>query len=610
MSHVAILMGITLAISIAYVLYKYAPKQYVEHFVDASLSQAYVNAVYDDKGVKPCTVLTSDNYMSTHYVDTLRIKQWKPTDNDPRYKEYQMSHSNSDYCYFFMDDDKKILKTEDFPYGYAPNVDPLANFSNCSKDNTLFKDQPLVQEVFESTGYDKSHNLPYKKCVIKIDKAEAKKEDVVNSFWSNFSRGDAFCEGMAKTLQAEVKSYQDKIKELTKRVAQYRNKYKTPNDLKASLSTCQSTNSQLAGTINENGKQLKNLQNKIQQSNEQYAASIRDLRQQIDALKQQFNVKNSDFTQLSYNQKYILQMDIKELEKSISSMTQKRNKCVTDLTALNTRYNKLKAEHDRVTQEYRQITVDLGSCERELRDTNTAIEEQKPIFMELKKKLVQLKEDLIRCDTDQKSLLKEEAWWRARFKRTSDDYNRCAQARAKLEAQIASLKQEKNALINEIEEIKKRCRDDQSQFNMASVGIHRDASKEIISTEKQRCSASIAMRQRKVELLNEINGILLQANSCDRIVAACKCFKKVAEFPWNDEGVEGSRAWTTSGRIDEIRKHLSAAPFIQFRWTDGRKSGIYQITKTRKKKGGGSYIDIIGAVGANDARTAAMYQQV
>jgi len=606
---VDILIILFIMVLIIILVYESHKSQY-EHFNADSLKPDYVNTVYHDKGIEACRALSASNYMATNFIDSLRMRVWKPLSTDQHYKEYLEAKSNSEFCYYFMDNDKRILKTNEFPNGYSPITDPLANAASCKKENPVFKDHDFITNVFESTGYDSTHNLPYKKCVMQINKEQATPE-VVESFWKSFvgDNNKAFCEGMANTIQAEIKAYIDKIKELTHMIIPFRKKYVSTDKLKEGLDKCIDHNKALVENLKHETAVLKTLQTNIQKSNEEYAQKISEVRKQLGLLNEQIGIRESDLVQLKNNYQYVLTVNLQELKDNINEFTKRRDACYVDLSSITQQYEKVAKEHQNVTANYRMLSLKLANCEKQTRDILAMLEEKKPQLLDYQEKLANVRTQLLTCQTEQARLLTEQEYWKENLQQVTSDYNKCLKAKAALEAEIASFKVQKDMLIREIEEIKRRCRDDQSQFNLATVEIHKEASKEIINTEQQRCSASIAMRKRRIELLNEINGILLQANNCDRIVASCKCYKRVHEFAWNDEGTTNTRAWTTSGRIVEIRKYLQAAPYIQFTSANGEKSAMLRLTKTRKKKGGGSYVDVAGPITIRRLRSAALFAQ-
>lgn len=585
-----------------------------ETFVD-NVSPNFLDAMYQAKGIEPCSIISGSNYMSTNYIDPLRIRKWKPTESDPKYGQWLATNSNQEYCYFLMDDDKRMLKTEEYPDGYASAVDPLANFQNCTKGNSLFKETPFVKDVFESTGYDATHNLPYKKCIIQIDRAEAEPPEAVDAFWRGFggANNNAFCEGIANTLKAEANAYINKAKELANELNPFRQTYQSVSNARTSLSNCLQQNANLTKTISASNEKLTALQSMIGSSNEKYGLTILELQNQLDPLREALNVKTSDLTNLNNQYNVVLTQDIKQIIEEIQKATIQRDRCRTEFASVSRQLADAKAFYERLNASYRQLTVDHSNCEKVTREVMANIEDQKPVLLDFEQKLATTREQIEKCKTEQARLVQEERFWNEKLRATRNDFDKCSDARAKLEAQIAILKDIKDALIKEIEEIKRRCRDDQSSFNMATVNIHRESAKEIIATEQQRCSASIAMRKRRVELINEINGILAQANSCDRMIATCKCYKRVASFGWNDEGKSGSRFKTTSGRVHNVRKNIGSAPFIRFEGKNGEKSGMLRISKTRKKPGifgkARSYIEVAGTYGGR-ADTVSMFQQV
>ena len=588
-------------------LYKTRKASSIETFTNNTLDTSYVKSVYTKEGVTPCMILANTSAASSNYIDTMRIREWKPQNSDPFFADFSDSNATSSYCYFFKDDDKQILSTNTLD-GYANIKDPLATVATCAKSDPLFKDSTIVTRMFESTGYDTSHSLPYKKCILELDKSQVT-EETKKHFWGQFGENDeVFCQGIQNNLQSEIDAYAAKLADLSSKLEPYRTLYTSTTNLKNELDTCLNTNKTLTSDIATKNTQLQDLQTRISQTNTEMTSSIGALDTQMRNLYNQIQSKQGELLKLDNTFKQVLTKNIEKLGDDMTRISSARDKCLSDLYTIKSTSEAEQKILDVITANYRKLNDEFMMCEKLLREVTASLEQERPNLLDIIQKLENIKELLIKCNVDQQRLMEEENFWKKLVKVTQDDFNRCNSERGKVEARVASLKQSKDALLNEIEEIKKRCRDDQSNFNMATVTIHREAANNIMDTAKEMCKSSIAMRQRRVELLNEIDGILQEVNSCDRITTACKCYKFVQSVPWNDRGISGVRLDTTSGRIQAIRPPLdSGAQYVRFVHAGGERTGFYRLTKTRKKKGSGSYITVDLAV---ERRNGAPIQEV
>lgn len=604
-----------------WLIYRKSQKQLEEKYTNQpydGVNRDYLNAVYAEKGIEACSILSGSNYMSSNYVDTLRFRKWKPLHTDPDYQLFATTQSNNEYCYFFMDDDKQMLKTNEYPNGYAPVVDPLAKFSECSKlGNDLFKNTSVITNVFESTGYDANHNLPYKKCIMQVDRAAASSPESIDQFWQSFgdANNGAFCQGIANTLLAEGNAYIFKRDQLHNKIQPYRSIYTSVPTLISSLNGCLATNEGLTSAISASNARLAALQQAIGASNSYYQPLLAAKLSALESLNQQKTTKTTDLVSLSNNLYHVLIPNINDVQAKHRSISTHRTTCRTNLNIKREALLQAQNAHEVLTENYRRLDIDHANCEKLLREMNGNITLQRPLRQDILEKLSNIKQRVYACNTEQNTLRIEEARLRALLNRVRNEYDKCANTRAVVEAEIARLKSQKTMLINEIEEVKRRCRDDQSNFNLATINIHRESAKEIIATEQQRCAASISLRKRKAELLNEIKGVMLRADDCDTIIARCKCKVPVAEFPWNDNrgylsGYSGRKLNTTTGRIVEVRKHLSTAPFIRF----NGQGEMYKIISTKKHKGGDSYITVVNVTGTESPdgqkTSVTMYQEV
>lgn len=183
----------------------------------------------------PCDILKSSSdrdayYISTTFIPTMRIKQWKPLD------PATMS-SNLAYC-------------------YLEQKDPAVNF-NCTKD--AFSNPDFLKHVFPNNEQDITRPIATEKCVLAIDPNNIQ-PDALNHFWHKMGHNE--CQTMVTTfatsnakLESEISKHTDTLISLTHTLNQNAEtisaKRKTLQDLNADVYDLKVANRNLQTACNE-----------------------------------------------------------------------------------------------------------------------------------------------------------------------------------------------------------------------------------------------------------------------------------------------------------------------------------------------------------------------
>ena len=113
----------------------------------------------------PCDVLKGhvldeeSYFISTAFVPTMRVKEWKPIQPPPQ--------SNATYCYFDQSD----------PVVSGPN--------QCSG----LTNTPFITAAFADSNQEITHSLATNKCVFQIDR-NAVSDPALNMFWKTMGSND------------------------------------------------------------------------------------------------------------------------------------------------------------------------------------------------------------------------------------------------------------------------------------------------------------------------------------------------------------------------------------------------------------------------------------
>lgn len=92
-----------------------------------------------------------------------RIKKFKPKDRTT------LDNKNKEYCFIYDDP-------------IADLQDKMMINKECNIHNVLFKDNPMISDVFVDNKQDNVYKLPYRKCVLEIDKKNVNRENLVTFY--------------------------------------------------------------------------------------------------------------------------------------------------------------------------------------------------------------------------------------------------------------------------------------------------------------------------------------------------------------------------------------------------------------------------------------------
>lgn len=191
-------------LSFFFIKHKNKHKEHKEHF-DNATEQAEENQK-KFHGLERCKFLdvtpnelpAEDYVMVQEFVQTNRIKEWKPN-NKNNSSIYNSSNDDSvAYCYMYDDPDNAMQ-------------DMMMMNCNCDIKRDIFKNNPMIKRVFQNTELDNSHLLPIKKCIIEFDKSERNSSNISKFFGA---LNDEYCASLARGLTLELTDLQKEYTEL------------------------------------------------------------------------------------------------------------------------------------------------------------------------------------------------------------------------------------------------------------------------------------------------------------------------------------------------------------------------------------------------------------
>ena len=257
----------------------------------------------------PCSVLKGQvldddaYFISTGFLPTLRIKQWKPLDNIGKLKK-----SGSNYCYVNMED--YSMK------GVPPKACEAATFANA----------PFISNTFIDKKQDATHSIAYEKCILEIDPSKTN-DETLNTFWHTMGSND--CSAMVSVLQASNNSLEAQIAEWTAR-------------LNGLLQIKKTNDATLKAQLNELASIKPNIQ-RLEIDNE-------NLRNEITNQTHTFN----NNTKILYDTKVSCQNTAAQLNTSIDF-------CTTQLTKWTSALSNAKVTYSKSNLSYEKQQVQFGT---------------------------------------------------------------------------------------------------------------------------------------------------------------------------------------------------------------------------------------------------------
>lgn len=506
-------------------------------------------------------LLNTNNDSSSDFISTYRLKE---------YPQDIISTGSEKKCYIYS----------------SSNINLPSDINMTASDCTYynFRNNPLISNVYLDPSPITTHEAPFDKCVFEFNQDNASLSNIL-SFNESLSNSSV-CSVLYTSKLQEVNDARFSNSILSTNIATLKNansiSYNTVNALDALRTACSNNIQQSLSDYTTSNEMLTTLQRNITSVKNNLELQITETSNNINAVNSTLQQKwqnlsaSRDNYDLNVYPNYVRQYN------SNQNLILQRNNCLSNLDNIKRNLLETQTQYEIKKDLFQKSNDDTIICQNsvvslsnELSTIRNEINKKDELITNLNRNI---NSNNITLNARRIELLGHKTFYSTHLSK----YLNCTSNVSILNAEVDSLKRQKDMLITDIEDIKKRCRNDQSSFNMATINMQKDIAQEIIASEQQKCAASIAMRKRKTELQNEINGILSQGKECSRIVAACKCYKKVATFGWNDRVRNGNRLTefkTSTGRIDEVRKVLAAAPYIKF-------NGVGEfatVTKTRRK---------------------------
>jgi hypothetical protein len=208
--------------------------------------------------------ITFDNLeTSTKYLNTLRLKKWKPKNGDD-------ASGTGNYCYIDADKSNNLS-------------DPLIDQYGC--DNNLFK-SPFIRRVFQDNNLDTAYKHPHNKCVFEIEE-ESINDRTINSFWSNIEGKECTMvtsdiNASNVLLRSEIKDTNERMYTVEQQILQLNSRY----------SFVESENTTLTNYVGQNTTVRNTKSNLLVQRNIEKAL----LTTELDRLNSQCEIMNQDLT--------------------------------------------------------------------------------------------------------------------------------------------------------------------------------------------------------------------------------------------------------------------------------------------------------------------------
>ena len=181
---------------------------------DVMITSGINKFLIDREAVEICDILEYDNYIDPdmsnsveevviyatmrNILDAGRIKRYKPKDRTAMDK-------NKEYC-FIYDDPISDLQ------------DTMMLGEDCAITNPQFANNPMISNVFVDTKQDNVYKLPYRKCVLEIDKKNVNRDNLVKFY--KFHTGKMTCDD-------KILAIINKLDKITKEYVDLYERYRT-----------------------------------------------------------------------------------------------------------------------------------------------------------------------------------------------------------------------------------------------------------------------------------------------------------------------------------------------------------------------------------------------
>lgn len=339
-------------------IFYYSRSKNQEHFV---IKPEVNKLLRDTYGDETCSVMQMDSLtgdgkmMAKQYIDTNRIRVWKPTRKD------QVAIDGA--CYVNYDPDNNIQ-------------DYILADRKCDMSEPLFQNTPFITNVFEDNMPEKTKSTSVNKCVIEIDESKIT-EDALQTFWNKVGSSD--CIQLNKSiieLNTNLKKKLEKSQSLfTAFQAQYNDQAATLVEQKKRLEGLRARLAILVKTIDKKEKEYQTLmgvhnnkQVESQKLNNSYKNQISQSTRELKNAREQWEALSATLTatEKSYaiiiEKKDIISELLDTLTKSFMFITNQVNKLEVEVKNLTiTNENLLKAIV-KADAEIEQCEYDIKTC--------------------------------------------------------------------------------------------------------------------------------------------------------------------------------------------------------------------------------------------------------
>lgn len=296
---------------------------------------------------EPCNILnhsglTEDNIANaTIFLNANRIKKWKPLNDN-------VLEPNKAYCYIDNDSDKKIF-------------DIMMNRSNaCTM--SMFKNNPIVEDVFENNIQDTTLAYAHNKCVIKMN-PDNMNETNMNNLWSTF--GTYHCEGLATNLykynnerRADIDVVKNDVNTLTKTLQTKKKVLKGLNDevlgLQNEINELNSMNTFLNKTVADLLQNTSNMSSDFESYKTNCKETIQNLTYEIEDTEKQITTYKEEME--------VFSVEKKQKEKDIAKQTRYIEEIEVSYSNDLSRYAWFQEENPVLEKRFNELNNDLIKC--------------------------------------------------------------------------------------------------------------------------------------------------------------------------------------------------------------------------------------------------------
>lgn len=300
-----------------------------------------------------CTALYDENLTpgaknaAMDYLDTSRIKKWKPLDRSTE-------QADPKYAFCYLDNDVE-----------NSNTDPVLATSGCNKAANSVFNKDYIEDMFANTDYESTRKYPYKKCVVKINKDKLNLEEK-NKFWNGVQAYQ--CDLAVDEVSMHIKETQARLATCQENVRALVKEYNTLLEVKGRLEG-------LIANVDENLREC--LTNKAYQQRD------------FDSTNKDYQLKLA-----AYN------VVVADCEKKLLEITTNLNRCKAEFERLSQDFARTKAEFETITAKLRKTSAEY----QVLKASYENLLQQYTVLLEYRKKrqtmLDEIRDRLNKCNDE------------------------------------------------------------------------------------------------------------------------------------------------------------------------------------------------------------------